>query len=89
MFDDIAAIARHGLNSLREKEKLIQTQLVKNARIPRKDFLTLYPDNLTKVRWADSLMKEKKYKKDLLERPEAENLLGIYSSLKNQNLENI
>ena len=27
-------------------------------------------------------------KKDLLERPEAENLLGIYSSLKNQNLEN-
>ena len=68
MFDDIAAIARHGLNSLREKEKLIQTQLVKNARIPRKDFLTLYPDNLTKVRWVDSLMKEKKYKKDLLEK---------------------
>mgnify|MGYP001433283964 FL=1 len=68
MFDDIAAIARHGLISLREKEKLIQTQLVKNARIPRKDFLTLYPDNLTKVRWVDSLMKEKKYKKDLLEK---------------------
>ena len=68
MFDDIAAIARHGLNSLREKEKLIQTQLVKNARIPRKDFLTLYPDNLTKVRWVDSLIKEKKYKKDLLEK---------------------
>ena len=68
MFDDIAAIARHGLNSLREKEKLIQTQLVKNARIPRKDFLTLYSDNLTKVRWVDSLMKEKKYKKDLLEK---------------------
>ena len=68
MFDDIAAIARHGLNSIREKEKFIQTQLVKNARIPRKDFLALYPDNLTKVRWVDSLMKEKKYKKDLLEK---------------------
>ena len=68
MFEDIAAIARHGLNSIREKEKFIQTQLVKNARIPRKDFLTLYPDNLTKVRWVDSLMKEKKYKKDLLEK---------------------
>ena len=68
MFEDIAAIARHGLNSIREKEKFIQTQLVKNARIPRKDFLTLYPDNLTKVRWIDSLMKEKKYKKDLLEK---------------------
>ena len=67
MFDDIAAIARHGLNILREKEKLIQTQLVKKARIPRKDFLALYPENLTKVRWVDNLMKEKKYKKDLLQ----------------------
>ncbi len=68
MFEDIAAIARYGLNSIREKEKFIQTQLVKNARIPRKDFLALYPENLTKVRWVDSLMKEKKYKKDLLEK---------------------
>ena len=68
MFDDIASIARDGLHILREKEKFIQTQLVKNARIPRKDFLALYPDNLTKVRWVDSLMKEKKYKKDLLEK---------------------
>ena len=68
MFEDIAAIARHGLNSIREKEKFIQTQLVKSARIPRKDFLALYPENLTKVRWVDSLMKEKKYKKDLLEK---------------------
>ena len=68
MFEDIAAIARHGLNSIREKEKFIQNQLVKNARIPRKDFLALYPDNLTKVRWVDGLMKEKKYKKELLEK---------------------
>ena len=67
MFEDIAAIARDGLNSIREKEKFIQTQLVKNARVPRKDFLTLYPDNVTKVRWVDNLMKEKKYKKNLLE----------------------
>ena len=67
MFDDIAAIARHGLNILREKERFIQTQLVKNARMPRKDFLALYPENLTKVRWIDNLIKEKKYKKDLLQ----------------------
>ena len=68
MFDDIAAIARHGLNLLREKERFIQTKLVKDARMPRKDFLAAYADNLTKVRWVDSLMKEKKYKKDLLEK---------------------
>ena len=67
MFEDIAAIARHGLNILREKEKLIQTHLVKKARIPRKDFLELYPENIMKVRWVDNLMKVKKYKKDLLE----------------------
>ena len=66
MFDDIAGIARSGLSKIREKEKLIQEQLVRNARMPRKDFLALYADNLTKVRWVDSLMKEKKYKKDLL-----------------------
>ena len=66
MFDDIAAIARSGLSKIREKEKFIQEQLVRNARMPRKDFLVLYADNLTKVRWVDSLMKEKKYKKDLL-----------------------
>ncbi len=66
MFDDIAAIARHGLLSIRDKERIIQLQLVKNARIPRKDFLKLYPENLTKTKWVDALMKEKKYKKDLL-----------------------
>jgi len=68
MFDDIATIARSGLSRIREKEKAIQEQLVRNARIPRKDFLASYAENLTKVRWVDSLMKEKKYKKELLEK---------------------
>jgi len=68
MFDDIATIARSGLSKIREKEKLIQEQLVRNARMPRKDFLASYTENLTKVRWVDSLMKEKKYKKELLKK---------------------
>ena len=68
MFDDIASIAREGLAMIRAKEKFIQEQLVRNARMPRKDFLAMYVDNLTKVRWVDYLMKEKKYKKDLLEK---------------------
>ena len=68
MFDDIAAIARSGLSRIRKQEKSIQEQLVRNARMPRKDFLASYAENLTKVRWVDSLMKEKKYKKDLLEK---------------------
>ena len=68
MFDDIAAIARSGLSRIRKQEKSIQEQLVRNARMPRKDFLASYAENLTKLRWVDSLMKEKKYKKDLLEK---------------------
>ena len=68
MVDDIASIARSGLSKIREKEKFIQEQLVRNARMPRKDFLASYTENLTKVRWVDSLMKEKKYKKDLLQK---------------------
>ncbi len=67
MFDDLSIIARNGLSAIREKEKFIQLQLVKKARMPRKDFLALFPENITKVRWIDSLMKEKKYKKDLLQ----------------------
>jgi RNA polymerase primary sigma factor len=35
--------------------------------MPRKDFLKQYQDNFTKVKWVDSLQKEKKYKKDLLQ----------------------
>ena len=67
MFDDLSIIARNGLSANREKERFIQLQLVKKARMPRKDFLALFPENMTKVRWIDSLMKEKKYKKDLLQ----------------------
>jgi RNA polymerase primary sigma factor len=67
MFDDIAIIARSGLSNIREKEKFIQEQLVKKARMPRKDFIKNFTENLTKVKWIDALQKEKKYKKDLLE----------------------
>ena len=85
MFDDIAAIARHGLNVLREKERFIQTKLVKDARMPRKDFLVAYADNLTKVRWVDSLMKEKKYKKDLLEKVKQDVVIAQKDIIKLEN----
>tara|TARA_B100000941_G_scaffold290261_1_gene271774 strand:- start:1264 stop:3081 length:1818 start_codon:yes stop_codon:yes gene_type:complete len=85
MFDDIAAIARHGLNILREKERFIQTKLVKDARMPRKDFLKAYVDNLTKVRWIDGLMKEKKYKKDLLEKVKQDVVIAQKDIIKLEN----
>ena len=67
MFEELASIARSGLNAIREREKAIQMLVVRKARMPRKDFLKQFPDNLTKVKWIDSLQKEKKYKKDLLQ----------------------
>ena len=85
MFDDIAAIARHGLNILRDKERFIQTKLVKDARMPRKDFLKAYVDNLTKVRWIDGLMKEKKYKKDLLEKVKQDVVIAQKDIIKLEN----
>ncbi|MFL2699943.1 MAG: RNA polymerase sigma factor RpoD [Gammaproteobacteria bacterium] len=67
MFEEIASIARSGLTEIRKRERFIQILLVRKARMPRKDFLKQYQDNFTKVKWVDSLQKEKKYKKDLLQ----------------------
>jgi RNA polymerase primary sigma factor len=66
MFEDLSFIARKDLAELRLYEKRIQLLMVKNARIPRKDFLEMYQENITKVKWIDSLMKVKKYPKTLL-----------------------
>ena len=67
MFEELASIARAGLNEIRSRERAIQMLVVRKARMPRKDFLKTFPDNLTKVKWISALQKEKKYKKDLLE----------------------
>ena len=47
--------------------------------MPRKDFLKLFPDNLTKVKWIDSLQKEKMFLGLLesLHNKDADVLLGI------------
>ena len=57
MFEGLSFIAREDLAELRLYEKRIQLLMVKNARIPRKDFLEMYQENITKVKWIDSLMK--------------------------------
>jgi len=67
MFEDLAFFARSDLAEIRLHEKRIQFLLVKSARIPRKDFIAMYKDNITKVKWVDSLMTNKKYSKKSLE----------------------
>ena len=67
MFEDLAFFARSDLAEIRLHEKRIQFLFVKSARIPRKDFIAMYKDNITKVKWVDSLMANKKYSKKSLE----------------------
>ena len=67
MFEDLAFFALSDLSEIRLHEKRIQFLFVKSARVPRKDFIAMYQDNITKVKWIDSLMSGKKYSKKSLE----------------------
>ena len=67
MFEDLAFFARSDLAEIRLHEKRIQFLFVKSARVPRKDFIAMYKDNITKIKWVDSLMSNKKYSKKSLE----------------------
>jgi RNA polymerase primary sigma factor len=68
MFEEICIIARHDLETIRRHERSIQTLCVKTARVPRKDFLVAFKENFTKMTIMSSFIKNKKYKKDLLEK---------------------
>jgi RNA polymerase primary sigma factor len=68
MFDDINAIARIDLETIRVHERIIQVLCVKDARMPRKDFIEAFKDNFTKLTITNTLLKNKKYKTDLLKK---------------------
>ena len=72
MFEDLAFLARRDLTEIRLNERKIQSLLVRSAKMPRKDFIAQYPDNATKVKWIDTLMKNKKYSKKALEEVKAD-----------------
>jgi RNA polymerase primary sigma factor len=67
MFEDLAFFARSDLAEIRLHQKRIQFLCIKSAKIPRKDFINIFADNITKVQWIDSLIKNKKYSKKSLE----------------------
>ena len=66
MFEDLAFFARSDLAEIRLHEKRIQFLCVKSARIPRKDFIRMYKENITKLKWIDSLISGKRYSKKSL-----------------------
>jgi len=67
MFEDLAFIARKDLAEIRLHERRIQFLFVKSARVPRKDFIAMFHDNISKLKWVDSLLTKKKYSKKSLE----------------------
>ena len=67
MFEDLAFIARKDLAEIRLHERRIQFLFVKSARVPRKDFIAMFHENISKLKWVDSLLNKKKYSKKSLE----------------------
>ncbi len=67
MFEDLAFIARKDLAEIRLHERRIQFLFVKSARVPRKDFIVMFHENISKLKWVDSLLTKKKYSKKSLE----------------------
>src|SRR5690606_13860843 len=46
---------REVVNTIRHHERAIAELCIKHARMPRKDFLKLFPSNETNLEWADEL----------------------------------
>ena len=67
MFEDLSFFARKDLSEIRLQEKRIQYLCVRSAKIPRKDFIQQFPENVTKLKWIDELISNKKYSKKSLE----------------------
>ncbi|MBN8728680.1 MAG: RNA polymerase sigma factor RpoD [Xanthomonadales bacterium] len=55
MIDSFVRKLREVVNTIRHHERAIADLCVKHARMPRKDFLKLFPSNETNPEWADEL----------------------------------
>lgn len=54
----LIAQMRNMLEEVRKQERLIMKLCIKNAKLPRKTFVTTFPDNETDLTWIDSLIKK-------------------------------
>jgi RNA polymerase primary sigma factor len=57
MFDALIANLRHGVNEIRQLEKEIMIIAVRDAGMPRKEFILSFPKNETSHRWAQKQIK--------------------------------
>ena len=68
-FDPLVAAVRQAIEQVRAEEKIIMTQCVRYAKMPRKDFIKQFPGNEVDLNWTKTI---KKAKADWADR------LGIY-----------
>ncbi|SDI29317.1 RNA polymerase sigma factor RpoD [Pseudomonas panipatensis] len=71
-FDALVARVRDALDRVRQQERAIMQLCVRDARMPRADFLRLFPGNETDEAWLDSVLKGKPKYAEALERVKAD-----------------
>ncbi|TEX80412.1 RNA polymerase sigma factor RpoD [Pseudomonas aeruginosa] len=67
-FDALVARVRSALEGVRAQERAIMQLYVRDARMPRADFLRLFPNHETDEKWVDSVLKSKPKYAEAIER---------------------
>ncbi|HBN9932860.1 TPA: RNA polymerase sigma factor RpoD [Pseudomonas aeruginosa] len=67
-FDALVARVRSALEGVRAQERAIMQLCVRDARMPRADFLRLFPNHETDEKWVDSVPKSKPKYAEAIER---------------------
>ncbi|HCR1356792.1 TPA: RNA polymerase sigma factor RpoD [Pseudomonas aeruginosa] len=67
-FDALVARVRSALEGVRAQEHAIMQLCVRDARMPRADFLRLFPNHETDEKWVDSVLKSKPKYAEAIER---------------------
>ncbi|ELK4896744.1 RNA polymerase sigma factor RpoD [Pseudomonas aeruginosa] len=67
-FDALVARVRSALEGVRAQERAIMQLCVRDARMPRADFLRLFPNHETDQKWVDSVLKSKPKYAEAIER---------------------
>ncbi|EOV0892004.1 RNA polymerase sigma factor RpoD [Pseudomonas aeruginosa] len=67
-FDALVARVRSALEGVRAQERAIMQLCVRDARMPRADFLRLFPNHEADEKWVDSVLKSKPKYAEAIER---------------------
>ncbi|MCL4315996.1 MAG: RNA polymerase sigma factor RpoD [Gammaproteobacteria bacterium] len=60
LIDRLIGRLHHMVERLREQERVVMDLCVNKARMPRKDFITAFPDNETNLHWLDKHIRAKR-----------------------------